>query len=231
MAISRWASLIRLMAAILAGSAAPLLWISLTGEIAALTGYGLGFGVMYSGITAYAFSLLASSDRTPLLVFSIVCAGLALAHFGVMIWGGRHPPGIPQVAPRLVRLAFAVETLVLAGVGGALLLKIPNVLPWPLSAELSVMYGWVFLGLSLYYLYAVVKREWGHSIGQLLGFLVYDLVLIAPLMGHYANLRPEQRLGQITATAIILFSGALGIYFLILNKETRPRVTGGQARA
>lgn len=43
------------MAAILAGSAAPLLWIGLTGEIAALAGYGLGFGVMYAGIAGYAF--------------------------------------------------------------------------------------------------------------------------------------------------------------------------------
>lgn len=68
--------------------------------------------------------------------------------------------------------------LVLAGAGILLILKVPNTLPWNLSPESSVLYGWVFLGLAFYYLYAVLNRQWIHAIGPLLGFLVYDLVLL-----------------------------------------------------
>ena len=38
------------IAAILAGGAAPLIWIGLSGEFAALAGYGLSFGIIYAGM-------------------------------------------------------------------------------------------------------------------------------------------------------------------------------------
>ena len=38
------------ISAILAGGAAPLIWIGLSGELAALAGYGLSFGIMYAGM-------------------------------------------------------------------------------------------------------------------------------------------------------------------------------------
>jgi len=41
------------------------------------------------------------------------------------------------------------------------------------------------------------------------------------LLGHFANLQPEQWLGQITAIVIILGSGALGVYYLMVNTITR----------
>lgn len=123
--------------------------------------------------------------------------------------------------PRIVRLAFAVEVLVLAGVGLLLILKVPNTLPWNLSLESSVLYGWVFLGLAFYYLYAVLKPPWIHALGPLLGFLVYYLVLFSPLLARFGKLQPEHVPGQVAASIIILFSAALGIYYLFLNPGTR----------
>jgi hypothetical protein len=38
------------IAAILAGGAAPLIWIGLSEQFAGLTGYGLSFGIMYAGM-------------------------------------------------------------------------------------------------------------------------------------------------------------------------------------
>ena len=118
-------------------------------------------------------------------------------------------------------LAFMVEVLVLAGARILLLLKILNTLPWNLSPESSVLCGWVFLGLAIYYLYAVLNPQWIHALGPLLGFLVYDLVLFGPLFARFGNLQPEHVRGQVAASIIIIFSAALGVYYLLVNPATR----------
>src|SRR5215211_1338933 len=114
-----------------------------------------------------------------------------------------------------------LEVLVLAGAGVLLLWKVPNTLPWNLSPELSVLYGWVFLGLAFYYLYAILNPQWIHALGPLLGFLVYDLILFSPLFARFGNLQPEHIRGQVAASAIIIFSAVLGVYYLFVNPATR----------
>ena len=208
------------IAAILAGGAAPLLWVAASGELGALAGYGLSFGAMYAGMAAVALWLFASSGSLALLRFGIATIVLALCCLALLAVF-RRPLSLGQRMPRLVRYAFAAEVAVLAGAGTLLVLRVPNILPWRLSEASSMLYGWVFIGLALYYLYAVVKPQWGHALGPLLGFLVYDLVLCGPLFARYANLQPEHRLGQVSASVIILFSGALGLYYLFVNHSTR----------
>src|SRR5262245_2950639 len=61
------------IAAILAGGAAPLIWIGLAGELGALASYGLSFGVMYAGMGLAA------------LRFSMLEQWAALARFGVVM--------------------------------------------------------------------------------------------------------------------------------------------------
>jgi hypothetical protein len=75
--------------------------------------------------------------------------------------------------------------------------------------------------LAFYYLYALVRPQWIHALGPLLGFLVYDLVLAYPLFAHYGNLQPGQLPGQVAASLIIVFSAILGIYYLFVNPDTR----------
>ena len=86
-----------------------------------------------------------------------------------------------------------------------------------------MLYGWVFLGLAFYYLYAVLNPKWIHALGPLLGFLVYDLVLFSPLFARFGSLQPEHLRGQVAASLIIIFSAALGVYFLFVNSATRLR--------
>jgi hypothetical protein len=42
-----------------------------------------------------------------------------------------------------------------------------------------------------------------------------------PLFARFGDLQPEHVLGQVAATAIILFSAALGVYYLFINPATR----------
>ena len=208
------------IAAILAGGAAPLIWAGLSGELASLAGYGMSFGIMYAGmgISALPFYL---RDQNPALAWFALVMGLLAVLGGMMFMRTRHLAKNSQPTPPIVIYAFVAEVLVLAGAGILLILKVPNTLPWNLSPESSVLYGWVFLGLAFYYLYAVLNRQWIHALGPLLGFLVYDLVLFSPLFARFGNLQPEHVLGQVAASAIIIFSAALGVYYLFINPATR----------
>jgi hypothetical protein len=212
------------MAAILAGSAAPLIWIALSSERAALSGYGLAFAVMSGGMGFQAWRLYALNQDTKVLYFGM--AACTVVVFCLILWaaGQGRPVTDTRVTPRLLRWAFLVETMVLAGVGSLLLLQVPNILPWPLAPDTSGMYGWVFLGLAVYYFYSWRKPYWAHTRGQLLGFLVYDLVLIGPLAAQFATLRPEHLLGQMVALGILLLSGAVSVYYLFLPLARRGRM-------
>lgn len=208
------------IAAILAGGAAPLIWIGLSEQWAELTGYGLSFGIMYAGMALAALLFYLRTQQPALLWFALVI-GVAAVLCAVLFFRTRHTVKDSQPTPQIVRLAFVAEVLVLAGAGVLLLLKVPNTLPWNLSPESSVLYGWVFLGLAFYYLYAILKPQWIHALGPLLGFLVYDLVLFSPLFARFGSLPPEHILGQVAASFIILVSAVLGVYYLFVNPATR----------
>jgi hypothetical protein len=212
------------IAAILAGGAAPLLWIGLSESFDGLAGYGLSFGIMYGGMALATLDFYLRMQQTSLIVFVLVM-GVAAVLCALLYFRTRSTIQDDRPTPRIVRLAFIVEVLVLAGAGLLLLLKVPNTLPWNLSPESSVLYGWVFLGLAFYYLYAVLNPQWIHALGPLLGFLVYDLVLFSPLFARFGNLQPEHILGQVAASFIIIFSAALGVYYLFVNPATR--LSGG----
>jgi hypothetical protein len=208
------------IAAILAGGGAPFIWIGLSGELGGLAGYGLSFGIMYAGMGLSAL-LFFVRDQSPQLAWFALVMGVLAALGATLFFRTRNSVQDSHQTPRIVRPAFSVEVLILAGAGVLLLLKVPNTLPWNLSAESSVLYGWVFLGLAVYYLYAILKPQWIHALGPLLGFLVYDLILFSPLFVRFSNLRPEHVRGQIAASIIIIFSAVLGIYYLFLNPTTR----------
>lgn len=208
------------IAAILSGGAAPLIWIALSERFGGLKGYGLGFGIMYGGMALAALLFYLRNRQVALLGFALVIGVIAVL-CALLFLRAPDETSESQPTPRIVRLAFILEVLVLAGAGLLLLLKVPNTLPWNLSPESSVLYGWVFLGLAFYYLYAVLRPQWIHALGPLLGFLVYDLVLFSPLFARFRSLQPEHVLGQVAASVIIIFSAGLGLYYLFVNPATR----------
>lgn len=206
------------IAAILAGGAAPLIWIGRSARFGGLTGYGLGFGMMYAGMGISALLFYLRGQGPALLGFAVVMGSLAVLG-AFLFFRTRGDPAEDQSTPRLLRIAFALEVLILAGAGILLILKVPNTLPWNISPESSVLYGWVFLGLAFYYLYAVLTPQWIHALGPLLGFLVYDLVLFSPLFARFGSLAPEHLRGQVAASVIIVFSAVLGIYYLFVDPQ------------
>jgi hypothetical protein len=220
------------MSAIVAGSGAPLVWIALTRQWRALTPYGLSFALMDAPIAAYACALYARGSLTslahysiaPMLseghsglgVFACVFALAALVNLALALWARRFEADDAPLQP-LIRAAMLVETGVLSIVGWLLVFQVPDILPWPLRPESSVMYGCVFLGLALYYIYPVIRPTRQNATGALLGFLAYDVVLIGPLIGRIPVLQPQHALTHAVALAIVVVSAGLALGYLVLR--------------
>jgi len=56
-------------------------------------------------------------------------------------------------------------------------------------------------------------------------FLAYDLVLIVPYLFHFASISAAQLPSLLVNTIILVYSAALALYFLLLKKQTRFRLT------
>ena len=61
-----------------------------------------------------------------------------------------------------------------------------------------------------------------NAIGQMLGFLVYDLVLIGPFILRYATVEPEYRVSLIVYTILIVYSGVLAAFYLYVRTWVTP---------
>jgi hypothetical protein len=136
-------------------------------------------------------------------------------------WSLRFPIRDPRPQPIPARVAFAIFVVVLLLVGGSMALQVPNILPWAVTPEGSVIYGLMFLGAASYFAYAFARPSWMNSGGQLAGFLAYDLVLIVPFMLHFARVRPDLLPNLILYTVVVVASGLLAAYYLFVNPATR----------
>jgi hypothetical protein len=121
----------------------------------------------------------------------------------------------------IVKVSFVIIVLALITLGTALVMQVPNVLPWAVTPEGSVIYGWMFLGAVAYFAYSVARPSWMNTGGQLAGFLAYDLVLIVPLINHFGSVSPQLMPNLILYVVVVSYSGLLGIYYLFINKSTR----------
>jgi hypothetical protein len=124
--------------------------------------------------------------------------------------------------PALVRWSFVVFAVVLLLAGLALTLAAPNVFPWPLTADSSVMYGWISFGKAAFFPYAIFSPKMSNVYGPLLAFLAYDLMLIVPFFGHFAAVRRDLLPNFTFYVAVLLYSGALAVYYDVsMNQRSR----------
>jgi hypothetical protein len=124
--------------------------------------------------------------------------------------------------PLLVKISFVIFSIVLVVAGTMLVLQRPVVFPWSLKPESSVIFGFIFLGAALYFATGLFVPKWHNARGQLLGFLAYDLVLIGPYLAYLDTARYGHKSSLIIFITVLVYSGALAIYYLFINKITRP---------
>lgn len=210
-----------LLAGFLAAGFGAVLWIALTAEWGALVGALLDVGLFNLGAAAWLWSLWFAERDSAVLVRAIaftVGAGAELAMLRVAL---RHPVRDTRPADRLLVVSFWVFALVLLASGAALLAHLP-VWPWPLAPRSSTLIGLLFLGSAVYFLHGLYKPTWHGMKGQLVAFLLYDLVLVQP----YANLGSSNVYDLNYASlavylAVIAYSGCLAAYYLFMNPRTK----------
>lgn len=198
---------------------AAILWVVFSGSLGAAKGGFINLTVASAGMGVSALPLLQGDAA--LLPFIIFCV-VAVISFAVAYWAIRRAPIQDQrPTPLFIRVSFLLFIAMLIFTGVSLLLKSKTIFPWALRPETSVMFGWAFLGAACYFAYSLLYPRWDNTGGQLLGFLGYDLILIVPFLRHFADVPSDHLLSLIIYVIVIIYSGALAVYYLFIHRSTR----------
>jgi len=210
------------VASILAAIGAPVLWMGLSGELAAMRGGALDFTVTYSGI-AVTLLLFGASVAEMISVKSFLTMAIVSVLFNMFLYlaVSNLPFKDNRPAPWLLRASFLLFTIILIIVAIALIMGYQTVFPWPLQPQTSVVFGWVFMGAATYFLYGFLKPVRGNVTGQLIGFLAYDLILFIPFLNHFDTVEPEHHLSLTVYSSVLTYSAILSLYFLLIHPTTR----------
>lgn len=206
------------LGSILAAVSAAAIWIGWTGELGALPAGSLNVFVIALGCMFYLLPLAA--ERPSLSVFGWVSLGYVLISGLTFLWSRRIPLSESLPTPMLVRVSFGIFVASLLFAGTALILQQP-IFPWKLNPDSSVIFGCIFIGDAFYFLHALFKPSWRNAAGQLLSFLAYDLVLIPPFLRLFETVEPALRLNLVVYVLVLIYSGAIAVYYLFLNPRTR----------
>jgi hypothetical protein len=217
------------LASITAAIALPLIWIGLSGEYGAAQGGAINLGIAAAGIAVHLFRLYLASREFQLLVTAIIATSWVPLNAAIFIWSRRFPIMDERAMPRPVKLSFILFTTLLVLVAGGLLSRAPNIFPWPLKPDSSVLFGMIFLGAAFYFAAGLRSNRWHGAKGQLLGFLAYDLILIGPFIGQFSKVQAEHRLSLTLYTIVLLYSGSLAVFYLFLARETGSAAGGSRA--
>ena len=205
---------------ILAAASAAMLWTGWTGETGALPAGSLNIFVISLTTMIYFLLLVVQQGRLQLIPFAVASLLTAIASGASFLWSHQLPFDDPRPTPGLVRISFGVFIASLFLAGGALLVRAP-IFPWTLNPDSSVMFGCIFIGDAFYFLYGLLRPRWQNAYGQLLSFLAYDLVLIVPFVLLFNTVPPERRFNLFVYVVVLIYSGALAVYFLFVNPQTR----------
>jgi len=215
------------LGAYLAGIAASLLWIGVSGDLGAAVAGAISLTVVYASLALAWLMLPLGAAEPRLRPIALLWVGGAVVSAGLALWFRRFRLQDAQPLPRPGWFSFMVFVLLLAFVGGALLLRTPNIFPLPLGPAAAAVIGSAFLGSTAYFLYSLKFPRWRTACAPLWGFLAYDLVLIVPLVSRLGSVDAAHRPALMINVAVLVVSGALAVYYLLLAPATRvwsPRV-------
>jgi hypothetical protein len=209
------------LGAIIAAIAAALIWIGIAREWGALAAGALNLAVTAGGMAWFLFRLSNSVGQQHLRGYAVAAAVFVPLNIALLLWSRSHPIRDPRSTPLFVRVSFGLFVAALLIAGIALLLRMPNVMPWPLKPDSSIMFGWIFIGDAFYFLYALLYPRWHNARAQLWSFLAYDVILLPPLLEFTSTVRPERAISLIIYLAVLVYSAAVAVYYLLLNRQTR----------
>ncbi len=209
------------IASIAAAIGAPVLWIGLSGKLRSAVPGAINLLISFAATAVYGFSTLRNENNPQLTILASSTLILTLLTGAILIWTLCQPLVDKRPVPKLVKYSFLLFAIALLITATSLITRQPHIFPWPLDANSTVIFGWIFMGAAAYFLYVFVEPYWQMAQGQLLGFLAYDLVLIGPFLAHFSKVLPEHRLSLTIYIGVLIYSGGLAIYYLFLHPELR----------
>lgn len=209
------------LGSIAAAIAAPIIWVALSNELGAIVGGTLNIATICATAGIYLVRLHASRDEGKLLAIAVALGVVFILSIALFVLSRDVPIHDQRQIPVPVRVSFGVFAIALIAASTALLLRAAHVFPWPLRSDTSVLIGCIFIGNAVYFLYGLSAKYWGAVIGQLIAFLAYDLVLIGPFLRHFNHVLPSHRLSLTVYIVVLVGSGALSVYYLLIAPSTR----------
>ena len=214
------------LAAVAIAFAAPVAWVAWTEDIAAIAGVGLTIAVAFGLFAVVLLTLVPGDARlAATLALALVVAGVGAVGF---LAGMRRASIDPRVTPPITRAVFVGLAAILILSGCAMLLRVPDVLPWRVDLDTQQLIGALFVGDAAYFLYAAARPAWSNAAGAWLAFLAYDVVLAIPLLSHLRVVAPEHLLGLQLYLAVVFGTLVLSAYQLLVDPRTR--IIGGRVR-
>lgn len=202
-----------LFGATLMAYAIPLLWIGVTRSYKALAGGGLALFVTFGAIGLYLLRLHVEG----LIHIGEISLALALLGLWFLIVGIKIAHTKKDRLPVSTQWLMALVLTIALIQGLFLIVPLPTHFPWMLSNELSVIYGWVLIGASLFFGWTLFEPIWENGYPLLYAILVYDALLIGPFL---SLLNPSSK-GAIAplylwmAVTIVMGSGVWALLELI----------------
>ena len=209
------------VSSVLAAVAAAMFWVGLSGRLAGAAGGFLDVATMLGGFASVLFPLGQQREDRSLTVYAAGCALAALACIAAFVWVRRMPVADDRRLPAALRVWSALYILILIPAGSALILRQPGIMPWPIKAETSMLYGWVFVAAAWSFAYPLLRPQVEHIRVGLFGFLAYDAVLLVPFMRHFESVRPELRMSLTLYVVALAASAAISIHYLFVSRATR----------
>lgn len=209
------------LASFFAAAAASTFWAVANRQDGALAGIALDYMLIFVPLAYLGFQRGASTGNAQMIGVGVKALLGAIFGVGLFLWSVRMPMDATPPLPRPLRMAFMLFIGTLVLVSGLLIFEVPNIIPWKITPDLSLLIGWMFMGAASYFVYGLLKPRWANAAGQMAGFLAYDLVLIGPFLSRLPTIAPEFRTGMIVYLIIIVGSGALALYYLFIHPETR----------
>lgn len=214
------------ISSIFAAAAASTCWSVASQTYGALAGIALDYLVIFGPLALYSFVAAAGRGQSSLAWFGVACVVGVIFGAALLRWSRRIPMSLTPPMPRLVRWSFVIIVVALLLVGVQMIFHFPNIVPWRVTDDLSVIIGVMFLGAAAYFTYALLAPSWSNTAGQLAGFLAYDVVLIAPFVQRIGSIQSQFRTSLIIYVAVLISSGLLAAYYLFIAPTTRMFLRG-----
>ncbi len=211
---------------IFAAAAASTAWCLAIGSARAVAGIALDYVTIFVPFAVFSFAQVAGGDAgssAHVAAFGFVSAIGVVVGLWLLRWALAHQWQDPRPTPRLVRASFVVFIVALIIVSALLVARVPDVLPWAITPELSTLIGFMFLGAAAYFAYGVVDPRWENAGGQLAGFLAYDIVLIVPFVVRLPTIDQHLLPNLVVYTGVVVYSGVLAAWYLGFDPSTRGR--------